>query len=78
VKIDGQPVELSQDNRFLSSHQTDKVNVTVHKYRENLGQTVHMITNLYNMLVIAAPSQWSEEAQETVRCQTPAFLGSAS
>jgi len=67
VKIDGKPVDLNQDNGFQAAHQTDKVNVTVHKYREHLGNTVHLITNLYNLLVVATPKEWNEELQDSVR-----------
>ena len=35
VSINGKPVELLQDNGYQTGHQTDKVNITVHKYRWN-------------------------------------------
>lgn len=67
VLINGEPVDLNQDNSFQAGHYTDKVNITVHKYREHLGNTAHLITNLYNMMVVATPSGWNEELKDDVR-----------
>lgn len=67
MEINGEPVVLTAANNFQQNIKAGVVNTTVHKYREGVGQTVHMTTNLYNLLVYATPKQWDAAAQEVTR-----------
>lgn len=70
MQVNDQAINLSAANDYQHSGQGKTVNVTVHKYREGLGQAVHMTTALYNFLVHATPKQWDEAVQEDLRCRT--------
>ena len=67
VQVNTNPVNLTATNDYQQSLATKNVNITVHKYRDNMGQTAHLITDLYNLLVYATPQQWDEEAQQVTR-----------
>lgn len=65
--IDGALVNLTAANNYEHKLEGEKVNVTVYKYRAGMGQSVHMTTDLYDLIVYVTPRQWDEEVQEVAR-----------
>lgn len=61
VILEGEQVVLTNENNFESSMTSPKVNVTTHKFREELGETVHVVTDIYNFMLYASPRKWDEE-----------------
>jgi len=75
VVINGKPVILTQENNFESIATFDKLNVTTHKYREGLGETVHLVSDVFDFLVYATPRAWDEETKEMNRGHLNMGLG---
>lgn len=67
VALNGEVVNLTASNSYEQTFQNSEVNVVVHKYRQMIGQTVHLTTRLYNILIYASPRQWDEKFQEVTR-----------
>lgn len=67
VTLNGETINLSASNNYEETFQTADVLVVIHKYRELMGQTIHLTTSLYTILIYATPHQWDEEYQEVTR-----------
>ena len=67
VQVLGKAVTLTPTNKYKHMMRTEKVNITVHRYRDSIGQSVHVTTDLYNLLIYATPRQWDEREQQVLR-----------
>ena len=67
VMINGESVLLNQQNNYEDIQNFGRLNVTTHKFRAGLGETVHLVSDLFDFLVSAAPSAWDEETQQMNR-----------
>ena len=67
VAINGSAVNFTAANNYEYHLTAGTLDLTAHKYRTELGQSVHMTTDLYNLLVYVTPRQYDQEIQQLVR-----------
>ena len=67
VLVNDEAVNLTAANQYQETMNFPKVSFAAHKYRTSMGESVHMVTDLYNLLVYATPKQWEEDSQQVER-----------